>query len=138
MTAGWLANSEASASACCIAASARKPGVNFSGEIRTRRLQNLISAAELPVFPFQFRDPLLILRRGSRLRPALAALAAIVFLIAAGLIDVGGMRRILACRHREFTIALRLLRVELRQAVTVPDWSICVGAYSLPGSLPRH
>ena len=36
----------------------------------------------------------------------LAALAAIVFLIAIGLIDVGGMRRILACRRREFTIAL--------------------------------
>src|SRR6266516_3697429 len=35
-----------------------------------------------------------------------AALAAIVFLIAAGLIDVRGMRRILACRRHEFTIAL--------------------------------
>jgi high affinity sulfate transporter 1 len=35
-----------------------------------------------------------------------AALAAIVFLIAVGLIDVRGMRRILACRRHEFTIAL--------------------------------
>ena len=35
-----------------------------------------------------------------------AALAAIVFLIAAGLIDVGGMRRILACRRHEFAISL--------------------------------
>ena len=36
----------------------------------------------------------------------IAALAAIVFLIVTGLIDFGGMRRILACRRREFTIAL--------------------------------
>ncbi len=35
-----------------------------------------------------------------------AALAAIVFFIAAGLIDVAGMRRILACRRHEFVIAL--------------------------------
>ena len=35
-----------------------------------------------------------------------AALAAIVFLIAVGLIDVRGMRSILACRRHEFTIAL--------------------------------
>ena len=35
-----------------------------------------------------------------------AALAAIVFLIAAGLIDVAGMRRILGCRRLEFAIAL--------------------------------
>ncbi len=35
-----------------------------------------------------------------------AALAAIVFLIAAGLIDITGMRRILACRRHEFAIAL--------------------------------
>ena len=35
-----------------------------------------------------------------------AALAAIVFLIAAGLIDVKGMRRIQACRRHEFAIAL--------------------------------
>jgi sulfate permease, SulP family len=35
-----------------------------------------------------------------------AALAAVVFLIAAGLIDVAGMRRILACRRLEFAIAL--------------------------------
>ena len=35
-----------------------------------------------------------------------AALAAVVFLIAIGLIDVSGMRRILACRRQEFTIAL--------------------------------
>ena len=36
----------------------------------------------------------------------IAALAAIVFLIAAGLIDVAGMRRIMACRRPEFAIAL--------------------------------
>ncbi len=36
----------------------------------------------------------------------LAALAAIVFLIAIGLIDVRGMRHILGCRRHEFTIAL--------------------------------
>ena len=36
----------------------------------------------------------------------IAALAAVVFLIAAGLIDIRGMRRILACRLPEFTIAL--------------------------------
>ncbi len=35
-----------------------------------------------------------------------AALAAVVFLIAAGLIDVNGMRRILAIRKREFAVAL--------------------------------
>ena len=35
-----------------------------------------------------------------------AALAAVVFLIAIGLIDVAGMRRILACRRHEFVIAL--------------------------------
>ena len=36
----------------------------------------------------------------------IAALAAVVFLIAVGLIDVRGMRRILACRRHEFAIAL--------------------------------
>ena len=36
----------------------------------------------------------------------IAALAAVVFLIAIGLIDVAGMRRILACRRHEFAIAL--------------------------------
>jgi len=36
----------------------------------------------------------------------IAALAAVVFVIAVGLIDVRGMRRILACRPREFAIAL--------------------------------
>jgi SulP family sulfate permease len=35
-----------------------------------------------------------------------AALAAVVFLIAIELIDIGGTRRILACRRHEFTIAL--------------------------------
>jgi sulfate permease, SulP family len=48
----------------------------------------------------------LLLLTGPLASLPLAALAAIVFLIAAGLIDVGGMRRILACRRREFTIAL--------------------------------
>ncbi len=36
----------------------------------------------------------------------IAALAAIVFVIAIGLIDVAGMRRVLACRRPEFAIAL--------------------------------
>ncbi len=35
-----------------------------------------------------------------------AALAAVVFLIAIELIDIKGMRRILACRRHEFAIAL--------------------------------
>jgi MFS superfamily sulfate permease-like transporter len=35
-----------------------------------------------------------------------AALAAVVFLIAIELIDIGGLRRILACRRHEFAIAL--------------------------------
>src|SRR6202022_2688476 len=35
-----------------------------------------------------------------------AALAAVVFLIAVELIDVKGLRRILACRKREFAVAL--------------------------------
>jgi len=48
----------------------------------------------------------LLLLTGPLASLPLAALAAIVFLIAIGLIDVGGMRRILACRRREFTIAL--------------------------------
>src|SRR6266702_118557 len=49
---------------------ARKPGVEFAGEISTRRLQDLISPAQLAVFPLQLRDPLLILTRGARARPA--------------------------------------------------------------------
>ena len=49
----------------------------------------------------------LLLLTGPLASLPIAALAAIVFLIAAGLIDVAGMRRILACRRRhEFAIAL--------------------------------
>jgi sulfate permease, SulP family len=49
----------------------------------------------------------LLLLTGPLASLPIAALAAIVFLIAAGLIDVTGMRRILACRRRhEFAIAL--------------------------------
>jgi high affinity sulfate transporter 1 len=48
----------------------------------------------------------LLLLTGPLASLPIAALAAIVFLIAAGLIDVAGMRRILACRHLEFGIAL--------------------------------
>ena len=48
----------------------------------------------------------LLLLTGPLASLPIAALAAIVFLIAAGLIDVAGMRRILACRHLEFAIAL--------------------------------
>jgi high affinity sulfate transporter 1 len=48
----------------------------------------------------------LLLLTGQLASLPIAALAAIVFLIAVGLIDVRGMRRILACRRHEFTIAL--------------------------------
>jgi sulfate permease, SulP family len=48
----------------------------------------------------------LLLLTGPLASLPVAALAAIVFLIAAGLIDVAGMRRILACRRHEFAIAL--------------------------------
>jgi sulfate permease, SulP family len=48
----------------------------------------------------------LLLLTGPLASLPLAALAAIVFLIAIGLIDVRGMRRILASRRLEFTIAL--------------------------------
>src|SRR6266516_1540038 len=48
----------------------------------------------------------LLLLTGPLASLPIAALAAIVFLIAIGLINVRGMRRILACRRREFTIAL--------------------------------
>jgi high affinity sulfate transporter 1 len=48
----------------------------------------------------------LLLLTGPLASLPLAALAAIVFLIAVGLIDVRGMRNILACRRHEFTIAL--------------------------------
>ena len=48
----------------------------------------------------------LLLLTGPLASLPVAALAAIVFLIAAGLIDVRGMRRILACRRPEFAIAL--------------------------------
>ena len=48
----------------------------------------------------------LVLLTGPLAYLPIAALAAIVFLIAAGLIDVAGMRRILACRRLEFAIAL--------------------------------
>src|SRR5947207_13198078 len=40
------------------------PGVEFPGEIRTRRLQDLIRPAQLTDFPFQLRDQLLIPGRG--------------------------------------------------------------------------
>jgi high affinity sulfate transporter 1 len=48
----------------------------------------------------------LLLLTGPLASLPIAALAAVVFLIAAGLIDVAGMRRILACRRHEFVIAL--------------------------------
>jgi hypothetical protein len=41
------------------------PGVEFPCEICTRRLPDLISAAQLTVFAFQLGDPLLILGRGA-------------------------------------------------------------------------
>jgi len=48
----------------------------------------------------------LLLLTGPLASLPISALAAIVFLIAIGLIDIAGMRRILACRRDEFTIAL--------------------------------
>jgi SulP family sulfate permease len=48
----------------------------------------------------------LLLLTGQLASLPIAALAAIVFLIAVGLIDVRGMRGILACRRHELTIAL--------------------------------
>ena len=48
----------------------------------------------------------LLLLTGPLASLPIAALAAIVFLIAIGLIDVRGLRRILACRRHEFSIAL--------------------------------
>jgi SulP family sulfate permease len=48
----------------------------------------------------------LLLLTGPLAALAIAALAAVVFLIAVGLIDVRGLRRILACRRHEFAIAL--------------------------------
>jgi high affinity sulfate transporter 1 len=48
----------------------------------------------------------LLLLTGPLASLPIAALAAIVFLIAAELIDVRGMRRILACRRHEFAVAL--------------------------------
>src|SRR5437763_12297844 len=49
---------------------ARKPGVEFPREIGTGGLQDLISPAEFPVFLFQLRDPLLVIRRGPGPCPA--------------------------------------------------------------------
>jgi high affinity sulfate transporter 1 len=48
----------------------------------------------------------LLLLTGPLASLPIAALAAIVFLIAIGLVDVSGMRHILACRRHEFSIAL--------------------------------
>jgi sulfate permease, SulP family len=48
----------------------------------------------------------LLLLTGPLASLPVAALAATVFLTAAGLIDVAGMRRILACRRHEFAVAL--------------------------------
>src|SRR5689334_19290971 len=49
---------------------ARQPRVEFPREISTGRLQNLIRPTELAVFPLQFSNPPLIIRRGARPRPA--------------------------------------------------------------------
>jgi SulP family sulfate permease len=48
----------------------------------------------------------LLLLTGSLAQLPIAALAAVVFLIAVQLIDISGMRRILACRRHEFAVAL--------------------------------
>jgi MFS superfamily sulfate permease-like transporter len=62
------------------------------------QLAQLITAAVVVVVLVLLTGPLAYLPE--------AALAAVVFLIAAGLIDVTGMRRILAIRRRESVIAL--------------------------------
>jgi sulfate permease, SulP family len=62
------------------------------------QLAQLITAAVVVVVLVLLTGPLAYLPE--------AALAAVVFLIAAGLIDVAGMRRILATRRRESVIAL--------------------------------
>ena len=64
---------------------------------RSQLAQLVAAAVVLIVLPL-FTGPLAYLPD--------AALAAVVFLIAIGLIDVPGMRRILACRGHEFAVAL--------------------------------
>ncbi len=64
---------------------------------RSQLAQLVTAAVVLIVLPL-FTGPLAYLPD--------AALAAVVFLIAAGLIDIPGMRRILALRGHEFTVAL--------------------------------
>lgn len=51
------------------------------------------------------------------------ALTPVVFVIAAGLIDVRGIRHILACRPREFTIAL--LTTAAVVTIGAPEMMIC-------------
>jgi len=62
------------------------------------QLAQLTTAAVVLVVLLLFTGPLAYLPE--------AALAAVVFLIAVGLIDVNGMRRILAVRKQEFAVAL--------------------------------
>ena len=62
------------------------------------QLSSLSAAAVVLVVLALFTGPLAALPE--------AALAAVVFLIAVELIDVAGMRRILACRKHEFAVAL--------------------------------
>ena len=45
-------------------------GVEFPGEISARRLQDLIRPPQLTVLPFEFRDALLVVTRGTRPLPA--------------------------------------------------------------------
>jgi sulfate permease, SulP family len=62
------------------------------------QLAQLVTAAVVLIVLLLFTGPLAYLPD--------AALAAVVFLIAAGLIDIPGMRRILALRGHEFAVAL--------------------------------
>jgi sulfate permease, SulP family len=72
----------------------------------------------------------LLLLTGPLASLPIAALAAIVFLIAAGLVDIAGMRRILACRRLEFAIepeapqvrAGRYLRSGWHRTAWVEGW----------------
>jgi len=62
------------------------------------QLAQLVTAAVVLIVLLLFTGPLAYLPE--------AALAAVVFMIAVELIDLAGMRRILACRKHEFAVAL--------------------------------
>ncbi len=78
----------------------------------------------------------LLLLTGPLASLPIAALAAIAFLIAAGLIDVAGMRRILACRRLEFAIALlttaAVVMLGSRKASCLPSSPRSSTTYAIP------